>query len=154
LAVRAALGAGRERLARELLTEIILLIAGSTIAAMLLAAGALRAFVHFAGNSVPRLAEVSVDPRVFTIAFAVSVVTVLVFGGLPALRASGIDVQAVLQKAGRSGITAGHRNLRRALVAVEVALSVVLLAGAALLLETLWHLQNDSLGFVPEHVVS
>jgi putative ABC transport system permease protein len=153
LAVRAAIGAGRGRLARQLFTEVALLIAVSTALAMILVAAALRGFVHFAAGELPRLSEVTVDFRVFGVALLVSLATALIFGGLPALRAGRIDLQSVLQEAGR-GATGGHGTMRRIFVAVEVALSVVLLSGAALLLETLWHMENDHLGFQPEHVVS
>jgi len=154
LAVRAAIGATRGRLVRQLFAETALLTAAGWLAGMALVAGALRAFVHFAAGELPRLQEVSVDLRVFAIALAVSALTALVFSGLPVLRAGRIDIQAVLQQAGRRGVAGGHRLLRRGLVAAEVALSIVLLSGAALMLQTLWHLQNDRLGFRPEHSVA
>jgi len=153
LAVRAAIGAARGRLARQLFTEIVLLVAAGTLVGMLFAEAALRGFVHFAASEIPRLSEVGIDFRVFGIALLVSLATALIFGGLPAMRAGRIDLQSVLQRAAR-GATGGHQFLRRALVAVEVALSVILLSGAALLLETLWHLQYDHLGFQPEHVLT
>jgi len=153
LAVRAAIGAARGRLARQLFTEIALLIAAGTLVGMLLVEAALRGFVHFAASEIPRLSEVGIDLRVFGIAFLISVATALIFGGLPALRASRVDLQSVLQRAAR-GTTGGHRFLRRALVGVEVALSVILLCGASLLLETLWHLQYEHLGFQPEHALT
>ena len=78
----------------------------------------------------------------------------LLFGVLPALRAGRVDVQSVLQHAGRPGMSAAYRGARRALVAGEVAMSVVLLWGAVLLLETLWRMQHDHLGFAPEHWMS
>jgi predicted permease len=152
LAVRAAIGAARGRLARQLFTEIALLVAAGTLVGMLFVEGALRGFVHFAAAEIPRLSEVGIDFRVFGIALLVSLATALIFGALPALRAGRIDLQSVLQSAAR-GTASGHQFLRRALVGVEVALSVVLLSGAALLLETLWHLQYDHLGFQPEHVL-
>jgi predicted permease len=114
---------------------------------------ALRGFVHSAAGELPRLSEVGVDFRVFAIALLVSAATALLFGGLPALRAGRIDVQSVLQSAAR-GTTGGRPLMRRALVAVEVALSVVLLSGAALLFQTLWHMRNDHLGFQPEHLLT
>jgi len=153
LAVRAAIGAARGRLARQLFTEVALLIGAGTAVGMLLVVAALRAFVHFAAGEIPRLSEVGVDFRVFGIALLVSVATALIFGGLPALRAGRVDLQSVLQRAAR-GTAGGHRYLRRALVGVEVALSVILLCGATLLLETLWHLQYDRLGFQPEHLLT
>ena len=110
--------------------------------------------MYFAAGSLPRLNEVKADGRVFGIALGVSALTMLLFGMLPALRAGRVDVQTVLQHAGRPGMSAGYRGARRALVAGEVALSVVLLWGAVLLLETLWRMQHEHLGFVPEHVIS
>jgi putative ABC transport system permease protein len=154
LAVRAAIGAGRGRLARQLFTEIALLVAAGTVVAMILVAVALQGFVHFAAGGLPRLSEVATDFRVFAIALLVSLATALIFGGLPALRAGRIDLQSVLQRAGRGGAVGGTRLMRRVLVAVEVALSAVLLSGAALLFQTLWHMQNDHLGFRPEHVLT
>jgi putative ABC transport system permease protein len=154
LAARSAIGAGRGRLASQLFLEIIVLIAAGTAAAMLLVAGALRGFIHFAAGELPRLSEVSTDFRVFGIALLVSSTVALLFGGLPVLRTGRVDIRSVLQGAGRGLAASGHGLARRALVALEVALSVVLLAGAALLLETLWHMQNDHLGFRPANVVS
>ncbi len=154
LAVRAAIGARRGRLVRQLLTETALYCAAGSAAGMALLAFGLRAVVYFAAGSLPRLNEVKADERVFGIALGVSLLTMLLFGVLPALRAGRVDVQTVLQRSGRPGITGGYRTARRALVAMEVALSVVLLWGAALLLETLWRIEHDRLGFEPEHVMS
>jgi predicted permease len=154
LAVRAAIGAGRGRLARQLFTEIALLIAAGTVAGMIFVVAALRGFVRFAAGELPRLSEVGADLRVFGIALLVSLATAAIFGGLPALRAGRLDLQSVLQQAGRGGSAGGRQLMRRALVALEVALSVVLLSGAALLFETLWHMRNDHLGFQPEHVLT
>jgi putative ABC transport system permease protein len=151
LAVRAAIGAGRARLARQLFTEIAVLIAAGTAVGMVFVAVALRAFVHFAAVGLPRLSEITTDFRVFGIALGISLLTALIFGGLPAFRAGRIDPQSVLR---RGAAAAGHRFLRRALVTVEVALSVVLLSGAALLFQTLWHLQNDHLGFQPGRLLT
>jgi putative ABC transport system permease protein len=154
LAVRAAIGAGRSRLVRQLLTETaVWCVLGTAVGMALLAVG-LRGIVYFAAGSLPRLNEVKADGRVFGIALGVSLLTMLLFGVLPALRAGCVDVQTVLQHAGRPGMSGGHRGARRALVAGEVALSVVLLWGAALLLETLWRMQHDGLGFAPEQVMS
>ena len=154
LAVRAAIGARRARLVRQLLTETALYCtAGSTLGVALLGFG-LRTVVYFEAGSLPRLNEVRADGRVFAIALAVSLLTMLLFGVLPALRAGRVDVQAVLQHAGRPGMSGGYRGARRALVAGEVAFSVLLLWGAVLLLQTLWRMQHAHLGFAPEHVLS
>ena len=154
LAVRAALGARRGRLVRQLFTETAVWCLAGAVTGMALTAVGLRAVVHFAAGSLPRLNEVRADGRVFGIALGVSMLAMLLFGLLPALRAGRVDVHAVLQHAGRPGISGGYRQARRALVAGEVALSVLLLWGAVLLLQTLWRMQRDHLGFAPEHVVS
>lgn len=154
LAVRAAIGARRARLVRQLLMETALYAAAGSAAGMGLTALGLRSVVYFAAGSLPRLNEVRADERVFGIALGVSLLTMLLFGLLPSLRAGRVDVQAVLQHAGRPGISGGYRGARRTLVVAEVALSVVLLWGAVLLLQTLWRLQHDHLGFAPEHILS
>jgi putative ABC transport system permease protein len=154
LAVRAAIGASRGRLVRQLFTETALLTALGCLLGMVFVAAALRGFVHYAAGELPRLQEVAVDSRVLAIALAVSALTALVFSGLPVLRAGRIDIQSVLQQAGRRGVAGGHRLVRRGLVAAEIALSIVLLSGAALMLQTLWHMRNDHLGFQPEHSVA
>ncbi|HZT31066.1 MAG TPA: ABC transporter permease [Bryobacteraceae bacterium] len=154
LAVRAAIGARRSRIVRQLVTETALYCAAGSAAGMALTALGLRTVVYFAAGSLPRLNEVRTDGRVFVIAIGVSLLTMLLFGLLPAWRAGRVDVQTVLQHAGRPGMSGGYRASRRALVAAEVALSVVLLWGAVLLLQTLWRMQHDHLGFAPEHVMS
>jgi len=154
LAVRAAIGAGRGRLARQLFTEVAMLVAASILPAMLLVYGALRGFVHFAGTELPRLGEVTTDLRVFAIAALIALGTAVVFGGLPVLRAGRVDLHAVLQQAGRGSVGAGRPMLRRVLVAAEIGLSVVLLCGAALLFQTLWHMKYEGLGFEREHVLT
>ena len=154
LAVRAALGASRGRLVRQLLTETVLLTALGFCAGLALTAAALRLFARYAGNQVPRLSEVAMNGRVFGIALLVSALTVLIFGVLPAVRAGRTDIRTVLQQAGRTGLAGGQPALRRGLAITEVALSCILLSGAALLLETLWHLEYGHLGFQPEHLLS
>jgi len=154
LAVRAAIGATRGRLVRQLFTETALVTSLGCLLGLVLVAAALRAFVHFSAGELPRLAEVALDGRVLALALAVSVLTSIVFSALPVLRAGRMDIQTVLQQAGRRSVTGGHRMLRRGLVAVEVALSVILLSGAGLLLQSLWRLQRDHLGFLPEHAIT
>jgi putative ABC transport system permease protein len=154
LAVRASIGASRARLVRQLLTETALLTGLGCLTAMMFVTLALRAFVRYATDELPRLNEVTLDARVFGVALVVSLLTVLLFGVLPALRAARADIQSVLQKAGRAGMSGSYQVLRRGLVTVEIALSVILLSGAALLLQTLWGLEFNHLGFLPEHLMS
>jgi predicted permease len=151
LAVRAAVGASRGRMARQLFAEIALLVVLGGVVAMPLVTLALRGFAHLAGGELPRLSEASTDYRVFSLALLVCLATALVFGGLPLARAGRVDLLSVLQQSGRGAAAGGGQWLRRALIAAEMALSVVLLSGAALLIETLWHMRNDHLGFLPEH---
>lgn len=153
-AIRTAIGAGRMRLARQLLTEAALLTFAGCVSGMLLAFVVLRGFVHYAGNELPRMNEVAADARVFGIGLLLSLFITLLFAGLPSLQAGRLDIQRVLQQSERVGFVAGSRLLKRALIAGEMALCLILLSGAALLLETLWHLRNDRLGFEPEHVLS
>jgi putative ABC transport system permease protein len=154
LAIRAAIGAGRRRLTRQLLTEAALLTLMGCASGMLLVFGVLRGFVHYAGNELPRLSEIRFDGRVFAIGLLVSLFTTLLFGGLPAWHAGRLDIQTALQRSGRFGLAAGYSLAKRALIAGEAALCLILLSGAALLLQTLWHLRNDRLGFEPEHILA
>lgn len=154
LAVRAAIGARRGRLVRQLVTETALYCVAGSVAGIAMMTLGLRTAVYFGAGSLPRLNEVKADERVFGIALGLSLLTMLLFGVVPALRAGRVDVQTVLQHAGRPGISGGYRDARRALVAAEVALSVLLLWGAVLLLQTLWRMQHAHLGFAPEHVMN
>jgi predicted permease len=154
LAIRTALGAGRARVARQLLTEAGLLAAGGGLLGTMLAVGFLRGFIHYAGSEIPRLNEMKADGRVFVIGLSVTLFTALLFGGLPALRSGGVHIQNTLRQSGRFGITSGYRFVRQALVGGELALSLILLTGAVLFSQTLWHLRHDRLGFQPEHVLS
>ncbi len=153
-AIRTAIGAGRLRLARQLLTEAALLTLAGCVLGMLLAIGLLRAFVHYSSNELPRLNEVAIDGRLFLIGLLCALFTTLVFGGLPSLQAGRLDIQRALQRSERVGFAGGSYLVKRVLVAGEIALCVILLSGAALLVQTLWHLRNDRLGFQPENVLS
>ncbi|MDQ2840556.1 MAG: ABC transporter permease [Acidobacteriota bacterium] len=154
LAVRAALGAPRRRLVRHLFIEGCLLAFIGSLLGFGLTAITLRGIVHFAGSEIPRLAEVHLDLRVFAIGALLSVLTALLFGGLPALFSGRADVGSALQHAANRRISKSYTVWRRALITLEVASSIVLLSGAALLGQTLWHLQSDNLGFTSEHVLT
>lgn len=154
LAVRSALGASRHRILGQLLIESGLLTLASAVIASCALGIVLKAFAHYAGNEIARLNEVHVDARVLAIAVGLSLFTLLVFGVGPAWRTGKVNLQAAFQQAGRSNAAKGQRILQRFLVSIEVGLCFVLVAGSALLLQSLWHLENDHLGFQPDHLVS
>ncbi len=152
LAVRAALGAGRMRLARQLLTESVLLGLTGGATGLLLAALTLKSILHLAPY-VPRIEDVSIDWRVLAFTLVVSLAVSIIFGLAPAFNAARADVNDALKGAAPS-TTARNRVLRSSLVMAELALSVVLLAGAGLLIQTLWRLERINSGIVPEHVLT
>jgi predicted permease len=153
LAVRAALGATRRRLMRQLLTESMLLsLVGGALGA-LLAAWSVRLLVNFAARFTPRAAEISLDTTVLLFTLVVSVATGLVFGLLPALSTRQSLIPS-LKEGGQSAAGAGRRRLRGALVVAQVAVSFVLLVGAGLMLRSLFKLQKVKPGFDPERVLA
>jgi len=154
-AVRAALGAGRGVLLRQLLSESVLLAGIGGIAGILLAFGCVAAFRTLPGNLLPRADEIRISLPVLLFAAGITVGTGLLFGLVPALRASASDANEVLKDGGRAGSEGLRRNRYRAsLVVAEVALSMVLLAGAGLLLRSFLKLQDVDLGFRPDGVVT
>ena len=152
IAVRAALGAGRACLVRQLLTESTLLGLAGGAAGLLLVMLTLKSIPHFA-PSIPRIDDVTIDLRVLGFTLLTSLAVGLAFGLAPALGATGLDLNNAL-KQGARGASARHRGLRNLLVIGELALSLVLLVGAGLLLQTLWRLQHVNTGFAGEHVLT
>jgi putative ABC transport system permease protein len=152
IAVRAAMGAGRARLVRQLLTESTLLGLAGGVLGLLLAALTLKSIIHFA-PSIPRIDDVSIDLRVLAFCLLTSLVISLLFGLTPALGSTGVDLSEALKQGGR-GASAKHRGLRNLLVVGELALSLVLLVGAGLLIQTLWRLQHVNTGLAAEHVLT
>jgi predicted lysophospholipase L1 biosynthesis ABC-type transport system permease subunit len=132
MALRAALGAGRWRITRQLLTESGLLALLGAAVGLLFAKGGLRVVSALAGESMPRAAEIRLDPRVLLFSGLVAVLTGILFGLAPAWHASRVDLQGTLKEAGR-GATSSRAGLRQGLVIAEVALTFVLLVGAAIL---------------------
>jgi putative ABC transport system permease protein len=148
--VRLALGAGRARLVRQMLTESVLLSVIGGALGVALAWGGLRLLLGIAPADIPRLDQVRVDGLVLAVALGVVALTGVAFGLAPALQASRSTLTDALRDGGRGGTggRGGHR-LRRALVAAQVALVVVLLTGAGLLVRSFLELQRVHLGFTP-----
>ncbi|HEX7772906.1 MAG TPA: ABC transporter permease [Pyrinomonadaceae bacterium] len=153
--IRGALGAGRWRLMRQLLTESLLLSLAGGAAAIVLAFWATSLLVSFKPENLPRVAEIGVDGRVLGFALGVSVLTGLIFGLVPAWTASRGQAGDALKEGGRSS-TAGsaRQRLRSAFVVVELAVALVLLVGAGLLVKTFWNLRSVDPGFNPENLVT
>src|SRR5215510_1606344 len=152
IAVRAALGAGRARIVRQLLTESLLLaLAGGAIGS-LFAYWLVKALVAF-GPAIPRVEEIGVDGGVIAFTFGVSLLTSLLCGLAPALSASRPDLNKALKEGGRG--SGGSSGLSRAaLVVTEVALTLVLLVGAGLLIRSLWRVMRIDPGFNPESALT
>ncbi len=155
LAIRAALGAGRARLMRLLLTESLLLFLAGGAAGLVVAWWSVDALGSLGLSSLPRADGVHLDPTVFAFTLACAVVTGLVFGALPAWSASRGDAAAALKEAGTRG-SAGKRTtaLRAALVTGEIALAVMLLSTAGLLVRSFQRLQQQNPGFSPGGVIT
>ena len=151
MALRTAIGAGRGHIVRQLLTESLVLgVFGGALGTAIASVG-VRFFVALSPGDVPRLAEVGVNGRVLVFATAVSVLTSLTFGWLPAMRSSRPDLAAGL-KGGVSGASPDREKLRNAMVVAETAVAFVLVVGAGLLLHSFVRLQRVEMGFDPEHV--
>jgi putative ABC transport system permease protein len=159
IALRAAIGAGRGRIVRQLLTESVLLsVAGGAVGLVLGVAG-IRAMLSVNTAGLPRVGEngglVGVDWRVLVFTAVVSVITGVLFGLIPALHGARTDLNAALKDStGRSGAVLRHNKARSGLVIVEVALALLLLVGSALLIRTLVALRNVDPGFDPRNVLT
>jgi putative ABC transport system permease protein len=152
-AVRAALGAGKGRLLRQLVTESLLLaVIGGTLGVALAEVG-IRALVALSPPGLPRVDAIRLDGAVLAFALAVTTFIGVVVGLVPAIHASGSDPQSGLQKSSRT-TAGGHQIARRSLVVSEVALALVLLVSAGLLLRSLERLFSVDPGFDPSHLLT
>ncbi len=154
VALRAALGASRGRTIRQLLTESLVLAAAGGVAGAALGAWGLRLLLALAPDGIPRLAEVGLDPRIFLATFAVALLSGAVFGLAPALEASSVHLQPALKEGGSAGAGREGGRLRRAFVAAEIAIAIVLLAGAGLMIRTFLALRAIDPGWNPDGVVT
>ena len=155
LAVRAALGASRFRIVRQLLTESVLLALSGGLLGLLLARFGMETLLRFLPADLPRLSEIAVNRWALIFTFVVSAVTGIVFGLAPALQAARIDLSEAM-KDGARGASSGYgkARVRGALVVAEVALAMVLLICASLLLQTFRQLQRVNLGFDARNVLT
>jgi len=154
LAVRSALGAGKARLMRQLLTESVLLAVGGGLVGVVLAPFALQVLTGFAGRFTTRAAEVRMDGPVLLFTFLVSVGTGIVFGLAPVLTTSGWLGTAFQQASSRGTASRGRSRLRSALVVAQVAFSVILLAAAGLMMRSFVKMQQVRPGFAPDRLIT
>ena len=152
-AIRSALGAGQARMIRQLLTESILLSAVGGAFGLLLAYCGMNTLLKALPAALPRSNEVSLDSRVMLFTLVLSLVTGVIFGLAPALKATRTNLQEVLRQSGRGSSGFRHR-LQGTFVAVEIALALVLLVGAGLMVRTLSALWRVDPGFNPSHAIT
>lgn len=154
IAIRTALGASRARLMQQLMFETILLAVGGGVAGLLVAKFGVDLIVNFLSQQLPRATEISLDASVLGFTLAISLVTGIVAGIVPSWKLSKANVNETLKQGlGRAGDSGGNRT-RSVLVACEVALSLVLLAGAGLMIRSLWNLRSTNPGFDARNVLT
>ena len=154
LALRSALGASHGRLIRQSLSEALLLVTIGCAGGVVLGALGLRLLVALVPEEMlPFFVKIQLDGAALTFTLLLSVVIALVVGLIPALRTRSVDLDQSLKEGGKSGTSAGMQRVRSLLVVTEIALAVVLLAGAGLMLRTLTRLQNTSPGFTADGVL-
>jgi len=155
IVIRTALGAGRWRLIRQLLTESVLISLAGGAVGVVIAWWGTSLLVALKPENLPRLQEIGVDARVFAFTFGLSLSTGVIFGLLPAWTASRAGVSESLKEGGRSATAGGtHQRVRNTFVVVELAIALVLLVGAGLLIKTFWKLRNVEPGFNSDHLLT
>jgi putative ABC transport system permease protein len=152
--IRAALGAGRWRLVRQLIVESLVLSVAGTLLAVVAAWWAVQVLRTSMPEGVPRISSIALDMRVLAAAAGLSIVTGILFGIVPALQLSKPDLTQALKDGARGSVGAGRQRLRSALVVAEVALAVVLLVGAALFIGSFVALMRIDPGFDPRNVLT
>ncbi|MEA2258163.1 MAG: hypothetical protein QOJ51_988, partial [Acidobacteriaceae bacterium] len=152
-AMRKALGAGRAALVRHVLTETLALSLMGSGFGLALAWGTTRALRLTDPGKIPQLLELTLDWRVVLFTLAAGLGTCLLFGMAPALLSTRVDAVGVLKEGGRTSSGASRQGFRKVLVTAQIALSLMLLVGAGLLIQTLERLQNQDLGFRVDHLM-
>jgi len=152
-AIRAALGAGRGRVVRQLLTESILLAVGGAGLGLLLATWGTRAALVALPVNLPRAQEVGIDSHVLIFTAVVSILAGILFGLVPALRTAQSNLQETLKEGGR-GMSGSHHRVQGVFVVVEMAMALVLLVGAGLMIRSLMRLWSVNPGFDPHNVLT
>jgi predicted permease len=154
IATRMAIGSGRAAVLRQLLAESVVLASIGGLAGIGLGYAGLRGLKWLAVSTFESWQDITLDPRVLAVAAGVSLLTSLLFGLIPALQASRIDIRSALSESGARGVAGGSHKLRGILVAGEVALGVMLLVGAGLLIRTFAYLQGLNPGFDGRNVIT
>jgi putative ABC transport system permease protein len=154
MAIRGALGAGRRRLVLQLLAESLVLAAAGGGLGLLFAYIAIPAVRTLSAGTIPRVNDIAIDGSVLAFSLGVSLLTGIVFGLAPAWHASRPGIGEVLKEGGRSSLASSGRLLRNVVMVAEVALSIVLLVGAALLLRSFGRITGIDPGFRPENVLA
>ncbi len=155
IAVRTAIGAGRWRIIRQLITESVPLSLLGGALGIVLAWGGLKLFIAAAPPGFPRLSELSLDPMVLAFTAAVAVLTAVVFGIVPAIQASKTDLVGSLKESGRSGTDGvARQHLRSALVTLQIAMALVLLIGAGLMINSFIRIESNPLGADPKNLLT
>ena len=156
ISIRAALGASRGRVIRQLLTESVLLSFAGGVLGVAIAAVGIRSLVAMSPPWFPNLDSVSIDGRVLAFTAAVALLAGLIFGVVPALQSSKLDLAGALKESGRGSVTPGsaRQRLRSVLVTVEIALALVLLVGAGLMINSFLRLQNSNMGCDPKGLLT
>ena len=152
LAIRTALGAKRGRLIRQIVTETFVLAVDGSVLGLLLAFWATEFFVSLAGATIPRPEAIVIDGRVVLFTLALAVISALIAGLIPAVQASRMSLREHLQEGGRDSASGGSRATRSVLIAAEMALAFILLAGAGILVRTLWSMQDVQRGFSTDRI--